>query len=391
MVTKKPTIVVGISAFYHDAAAAIVVDGIIVAAAHEERFTRIKHDPAFPKHALQYCLLEAKISLEDVDAVVFYDKPFLKLERLLETYLVYAPKGASSFISASIIWIKEKFFLKKLLKKNLQEFGVARIPQLLFTNHHLSHAASAFYPSPFTKATIVTLDGVGEWATTSVAVGDGSTITPLSEIHFPHSIGLLYSAFTYFLGFKVNSGEYKLMGLAPYGIPHSQAVEAYKKIILEHLVQINPDGSYALNQKYFNYATGTTMVEDDVWEKLFGMARKQPDDELLQMHCDLALAAQEVTESLVLGVIKYAHNLTNNHALCLAGGVALNCVANSKIRESGIFKHIWTQPAAGDAGGALGAALAASYMYFDIPRVVRDSDAMQGSYLGPHTATVKLR
>ncbi len=380
---SKSTSILGVSAYYHDSAATLVVDGTIVAAAQEERFTRIKQDARFPKNAIAYCLREAGLTLGDIDAVVFYDKPFLKLERLLETYLVFAPRGVSSFISAAIVWIREKFFLKKLIKTELSHIDPNVEPRLLFSNHHLSHAASAFFASPFSEATIVTLDGVGEWATTSVQQGNQRSITSIAEIHFPHSIGLLYSAFTYFLGFKVNSGEYKLMGLAPYGNSNSESVQNYKKIIYEHLVRQNDDGSFLLNQKYFNYATGTRMVSDRQWQKLFGMKRKEPDEQLLQHHCDLALAIQEVTESLVLGVIAYARKVTKSDNLCLAGGVALNCVANSKIQASGHFKNIWIQPASGDAGGALGCALAVAHMYFDLPRIMHMSDTLRGAYLGP--------
>ncbi len=383
MVKNEKKVVIGISAFYHDSAAAIVVDGVIIAAAHEERFTRIKHDPAFPRRALAYCLTEANLTLRDVSAVVFYDKPYLKFERLLETYLYYAPRGVRSFISAAIVWIKEKFFLRSLLEKELAEIDAAAVPSILFTTHHLAHAASAFYPSPYRTAAIVTLDGVGEWATTSISYGEGGHITSKKEIHFPHSIGLLYSAFTYYLGFKVNSGEYKLMGLAPYGNPESAAVTRYTNIIWDNLVVQHEDGSFALNQTYFNYATGSTMTNNVLWERIFGLRRKEPDEALTQAHCDLALAIQNVTETLVLGVIRYAQTTTGSENLCLAGGVALNCVANNVIRKAGIFKNIWVQPAAGDAGGALGAALAASYIYFDVPRIVETPDSMRGAYLGP--------
>lgn len=382
---QKQNIVLGISGFYHDSAAALVIDGEVVSAAHEERFTRIKHDERFPKHAILYCLDEAKISLDQVDAVVFYDKPFLKLERLLETYLAFAPRGVKSFISAAIVWIKEKFFLRSLLEKELKSLleSDTVLPPLLFTEHHLSHAASAFYPSPFTEAAIVTIDGVGEWATTSISVGEKDKIKTIKEIHFPHSIGLLYSAFTYFLGFKVNSGEYKLMGLAPYGRRGSKTVADYKALIYKHLLVVHPDGSFSMDQQYFDYATGDKMIREGKWESVFQMKTKSPDSDFNQAHCDLALAIQEVTEELVLKLLKHAKEVTGKKMVCMAGGVALNCVANAKIQKAKIFDDIWIQPAAGDAGGALGAAFAAAYMYFNVQRKIHKTDAMQGSYLGP--------
>lgn len=377
--------ILGISAFYHDSAAAIISDGVIIAAAHEERFTRKKHDDSFPRQAVIFCLEQSGLPLEQIDAVVFYDKPFLKFERLLETYYAFAPKGLRSFLKAMPVWVKEKLFLKDLLKKELQKIGTfdTKKTKLLFSEHHLSHAASAFYPSPFFEAAILTLDGVGEWATTSISHGKGKNISPLRELDFPHSLGLLYSAFTYYLGFKVNSGEYKLMGLAPYGNPEGAAVKKFKESIYTHLVDVKADGSLHLNQQYFNYAVGLTMTEDAKWKDLFGLDRRLSESELQQEHCDMALAIQQVTEEIVLKLAKTAAALTGSKNLCLAGGVALNCVSNAKILNSGLFEHIWIQPAAGDAGGALGSALAVYHLYYGEERVIKEPDAMQGSYLGP--------
>jgi carbamoyltransferase len=379
--------ILGISAFYHDSAAAYIEDGKIVAAAQEERFTRKKHDPAFPAHAVQYCLSEAGVQLSDLDAIVFYDKPLLKMERLLETYYAFSPKGLLSFLTAIPVWLKEKMFLKRMLYEELfaiQHFDKKKV-KLLFPEHHLSHAASAFYPSPYEDAAILTLDGVGEWATASIGHGKGNTLSILKELKFPHSLGLLYSAFTYFLGFKVNSGEYKLMGLAPYGRHGSKEVEQYKKLIREVLVDIKPDGSIWLNQDYFNYATGLRMVYDAKWEALFGFPTRESESNLEQKHCDLGLAIQEITEEVVILMAHEAKRLTGSKACVLAGGVALNCVANGKLKDAEIFEDIFIQPAAGDAGGALGAALAAHYIYFDQARSIDTSklDAMSGSYLGP--------
>jgi carbamoyltransferase len=378
--------ILGISAFYHDSAAAILVDGQIVAAAQEERFTRIKHDPSFPTKACEFCLAQAGISLDDLDAVVFYDKPFLKFERLLETYYTFSPKGLPSFIKGVPIWVKEKVFLKRLIRKELaelQQYDKKKL-KLLFPEHHLSHMASAFYPSPFEDAAIVTLDGVGEWATCSIAHGKRAGIETLKELKFPHSIGLLYSSFTYWLGFKVNSGEYKLMGLAPYGNPDSENVARFVDVIKSTLVDIEEDGSIWLNQAYFNYAAGLRMANDKKWEQLFGFPRKTGEDELKQVHCDLAFAIQAVTEEIVIKIAQEAKRLTGSKNLCLAGGVALNCVANGKLLRAGIFEHIFIQPAAGDAGGALGAALAAYHIYFEQARAVTtEADALSGSYLGP--------
>lgn len=379
--------ILGISAFYHDSAAAIISDGEIIAAAQEERFTRKKHDESFPVNAVQYCLKEAGIALDQIEAIVFYDKPLLKFERLLETYYGFAPKGVLSFITSIPVWIKDKLFLKKLIKDELKKVGDydAKKLKILFPEHHLSHAASAFYPSSFEEATILTIDGVGEWATASICKGSGNNITVLKELHFPHSIGLLYSAFTYFLGFKVNSGEYKLMGLAPYGKTNSKDVQRYIDIIKSQLIDIKDDGSVWLNQKYFSYATALRMVPDRKWEKLFGFPRRKSESPLEQHHCDLGLAIQLVTEELVIQLAKEAKRITGCENLCLAGGVALNCVANGKLQNENIFKNIFIQPAAGDAGGAIGAALAAYHIYYQQERKVNAElmDGMKGSYLGP--------
>ena len=375
----------GISAFYHDSAAALVVEGKVVAAAQEERFTRKKHDPGFPTQAIKYCLDEEGLSLDGLDAVVFYDKPFLKFERLLETYYAFAPKGLLSFATAMPVWIKEKIFLKKILfdeLKSIQKYDKRKL-KLLFPEHHLSHAASAFYPSPFEKAAIVTLDGVGEWATASICLGEKNSIKALKELHFPHSLGLLYSAFTYYLGFRVNSGEYKLMGLAPYGESGSQQVEAYIKTIKSELVEIMEDGSLWLNQKYFNYAAGLRMVKEKKWYSLFGFEKRDSEAEIEQHHSNLAYAIQQVTEEIILKMAREAKRLTNADFLCLAGGVALNCVANGKLIEEGLFKDIFIQPAAGDAGGAIGAALSAYHIAFGKQRSIESADSMQGAYLGP--------
>lgn len=377
--------ILGISALYHDSAAAIVEDGKVTAAAQEERFTRKKHDDGFPLEAVKFCLHWRGLSLDDLDAVVFYDKPFLKFERLIETYYNVSPKGWQSFIRAIPVWAKEKLFLKKLIRDELKKVGNydRNKLKLLFPEHHLSHAASAFYPSPFEDAAILTIDGVGEWATASICHGTGKDIKILKELRFPHSVGLLYSAFTYFLGFRVNSGEYKLMGLAPYGNPGSEAVERYKKIIREKLVTVYPDGSIWINQKYFTYAHGLRMIHDASWAELFGMAKRNPETDFEQKHCDLALAIQEVTEDIVLRMAREAQRLTGSRNLCLAGGVALNCVANGKIVREKIFEGVFIQPASGDAGGAPGAALAAAHIHFGQERIVKPGDDMDGSYLGP--------
>ncbi len=370
----------GLSALYHDSAAALVEDGRIVACAQEERFTRRKHDAAFPEKAVAYCLAEAGIGLDDVDFVVFYDKPFLKFERLLETYVAFAPKGFSSFKTAMPVWLKEKLFQKDLLTREIKRFapGFDWMNKLLFAEHHLSHAASAFFPSPFEDAAVLTMDGVGEWTTTSLAMGSGNRLEIHKELHFPHSLGLLYSAFTYYTGFKVNSGEYKLMGLAPYGEPK------YTKLILDNLVDLKEDGSFRLDQSYFDYCTGLTMTNQR-FSALFGQpVRKADKDQLTQFHMDIAASIQEVTEIIVSKLCHGIKKETGAKNLCLAGGVALNCVSNGKLLREGIFDNIWIQPAAGDAGGALGAALAGYHIHKGQPRTVTSGkDAMKGSYLGP--------
>lgn len=378
--------ILGISAFYHDSAAAVIYGGNIIAAAQEERFTRKKQDASFPTNAIHFCLTEAGWSIDELDTVVFYDKPLLKFERLLETYYGFAPKGIRSFITAIPVWLKEKMFIKRLIHQELakiEPYDKKKLT-LLFPEHHLSHAASAFYPSPFEEAAILTMDGVGEWATTSICKGSGNQIEMLRELKFPHSIGLLYSAFTYFLGFKVNSGEYKLMGLAPYGDPNSKEVAQFIQIIKTELIDLKEDGSLWLNQQYFNYATGLRMVKDKKWATLFGFTRRASESQLEQKHCNLAYAIQTITEEIVLKIAQEAKRLTGAKNLCLAGGVALNCVANGKLLAANIFENIFIQPAAGDAGGALGAALAANYLYFAESRIVDSSkDDMRGSYLGP--------
>ncbi len=370
--------VLGISCLYHDSAAAMVQDGTIVAAAQEERFTRKKHDARFPVNAINYCLKEGKAQLGDIDHVAFYDKPFLKFERLLETYLAFAPRGFESFRMALPVWLKEKLFQKALITKELQklypEFDWAN--KLLFAEHHQSHAASAFYPSPFQDAVVLTMDGVGEWATTSVGIGRGNDLQMVKEIHFPHSIGLLYSAFTYYTGFKVNSGEYKVMGLAPYGVPK------YKDKILSNVVDLKDDGSFRLDLSYFDYCTGLQMTSEK-FHQLFGGPPRKSDELLTQDHMDMAASIQAVCEEIVL---RLTRSLAKEHGvqnLCLAGGVALNCVANGKVLRDGAFKNLWIQPAAGDAGGALGAALSGYYHFKRQPRQVNPRDAMRGSYLGP--------
>ncbi len=376
--------ILGISAYYHDSAAALVVDGQIEAAVQEERFTRNKHDSSFPENAIQYCLEEAKLDLGDLDAIVFYEKPFLKFERLLETYYAFAPKGIMSFITAIPVWLKEKVFIKYIIKKHLKEIaGIDKLPVLHFCEHHLSHAASAFYPSGFDKAAILTVDGVGEWATASIGEGKGQQIEFIKELHFPHSIGLFYSAITYYLGFRVNSGEYKVMGLAPYGQIDSENAKKFMSALKEKVIHINDDGSIWLNQKYFSYATGLKMVNDHKWQKLLGLDKKKYEDPVDQIHCDLALVAQRITEEVMLKMAKHVKSLTGAENLCMAGGVALNCVANGKIKELGIFKNIFVQPAAGDAGGALGAALAVSHIYFEEDRIEGGKDIMKGALLGP--------
>ncbi len=378
--------ILGLSAFYHDSAAALVEDGTIIAAAQEERFTRKKHDARFPRHAVAYCLAEAGIGLGEVDHVAFYDKPFIKFERLLETYLAFAPRGFTSFRMALPVWIKEKLFQKKLLKDELKAYApdFDWEKRLLFTEHHQSHAASAFYPSPFEEAAVLTIDGVGEWATTSAGIGRGHRLEILKELHFPHSLGLLYSAFTYYTGFKVNSGEYKVMGLAPYGEPK------YAQLILDHLIDLKPDGTFRLNQHYFNYCTGLTMTNGR-FDELFGGPPRQPDEPVRQREMDLAASIQSVTDEIMLRLTRALARETGQKNLCLAGGVALNCVANGKILRDGAFERLWIQPAAGDAGGALGAALAAYHWFQQQPRQLNGAmDGMQGAYLGPAFAQAEI-
>ncbi len=379
--------ILGISAFYHDGAAALIEDGRVVAAAQEERFTRRKFDSRYPQNAIAYCLAEAGIGLGEVDRVAFYDKPFLKFERLLETYLAFAPHGFRSFRMAMPLWLKHKLFQKRKLSDKLKEMapGFDWQNRLLFSEHHLSHAASAFFPSPYEDAVILTMDGVGEWATTSAGVGHGNRITMLKEIHFPHSLGLLYSAFTYFTGFRVNSGEYKVMGLAPYGEPR------FAQTILDHLIDLKEDGSFRLNQEYFDYCTGLRMTNER-FAKLFGVPARTPEEWLEPVHMDLAASIQSVTEEAILRLTRSLAVETGARNLCLAGGVALNCVANGKVLRDGHFDNIWVQPAAGDAGGSLGAALAAYHLELDQPRhLSNELDGMSGSYLGPAFVDDEIR
>ncbi|MDC3145823.1 carbamoyltransferase [Candidatus Pelagibacter sp.] len=371
--------VLGISAFYHDSAASILIDGKIIAAAQEERFTRKKHDSSYPFNAVEFVLKFSNLTLKDIDYIVFYEKPFLKFERLLETYLAFAPKGFQSFSKAMPVWLRDKLFQKKMLMDELKRHDKTfkDREKLRFSEHHLSHAASAFYPSPFKNAIILTADGVGEWATTTVAIGNENNLEIKKEIHFPHSLGLLYSAFTYYTGFKVNSGEYKLMGLAPYGKP------IYKDKIYNHLVDVKDDGSFHLNQKYFNYATGLTMVNKEFCN-IFGRNERVPEkDQLEQFHMDIAASIQEVAEEIMIKLVKSLKEEYKVNNLCLAGGVALNCVANGKILKENLFESIWIQPAAGDAGGSLGAALSLWHIELKKNREINESDSMKGSYLGP--------
>ncbi len=381
------THILGISAFYHDSAAALVSDGNIIAAAQEERFTRKKHDAGFPENAIEYCLQEAGIGLSEVAYVVFYDKPLIKFERILETYLSYAPRGFQSFLAAMPIWLKEKLFLKTTLRRELSALsGLSKtdLPLLVFTQHHESHAASAFFPSPFEKAAVLCLDGVGEWATSSVWMGDGNSLTPKWEIDFPHSLGLLYSAFTYYAGFKVNSGEYKLMGLAPYGKPQ------FVDTILDNLIDLKQDGTFKLDMSYFNYATGLTMTNNKL-HALFGAAPRKPESEITQHEMDIARSIQEVTEEIVLRLVRTVRKELGVDYLCLAGGVALNCVANGRILREADYRDIWIQPAAGDAGGALGAALSIWHSYLGNPRTSNENgDKMQGAYLGQKFTNLEI-
>ncbi|WP_144391836.1 carbamoyltransferase family protein [Pleionea sediminis] len=391
--------ILGIAAYYHDSAAALIEGENIIAAAQEERFSRVKHDPAFPKKAIQFCLEQGQCKLEELDAVVFYDKPMLKFERLLETYLAHAPFGLRSFFRAMPVWLKEKLFLKSILKKELQALcsntkEPTKLPQLLFTQHHQAHAASAFYPSPFEEAAVLCLDGVGEWATTTIWHGKKNQLTPLMEINFPHSLGLLYSAFTYYCGFKVNSGEYKLMGLAPYGTPK------YVDTIYQHLISVKSDGSFQLNMKYFDYPVGSVMTSK-AFNSLFGGPPRQSESELTQKEMDLAASIQQVIEEVVLKIAAFAQQETGSQYLCLAGGVALNCVANGRLLREGPFQSIWVQPASGDAGGSIGAAMTAAYQYFNLQKTSAQSadkdklaapaDKMKGAYLGPEYSTSDIQ
>jgi carbamoyltransferase len=378
--------ILGISAYYHDSAAALIKAGQIVAAAQEERFSRKKHDARFPTQTILYCLESAGINLRDLDYIVFYEKPLLTFDRLLETYLAYAPQGISSFIQAMSVWLREKLYLKTVLKQELAQIANCKtkeLPLLLFGEHHQSHAASAFFPSPFEQAAVLCMDGVGEWATTSLWLGEGNQLSPQWQIDFPHSLGLLYSAFTYYTGFKVNSGEYKLMGLAPYGEPK------YVDLILDNLLDLKEDGTFRLNMKYFNYATGLTMTNGQ-FDRLFGAPPRRAESDLTQREMDIAASVQKVTEEVVLRLAHTAYRELGTDYLCLAGGVALNCVANGRLLREGKFKDIWIQPAAGDAGGAIGAALSAWYQYGNQPRIINGKDAMQGSYLGPNFSLTEI-
>lgn len=373
-------LILGISAFYHDSAACLVKDGVILAAAQEERFTRIKHDASFPTKAIDYCLSQARISPKDLNYVAFYDKPFLKFERLLETYLAFAPKGLKSFMEAMPVWLKQKLWLKDLLYRELPGYK----GEIIFPEHHLSHAASAFYPSPFQQAAILTVDGVGEWATTAFGAGEGNEINLLKEIHFPHSLGLLYSAFTYYTGFRVNSGEYKMMGLAPYGRPK------YVQTILDHLIEVKNDGSFRLNLKSFDYCTGLTMTNDK-FHRLFGAPPRPAESQPTQFYMDVARSIQDVTENVMLKMSNHVYQETKQKYLCLAGGVALNCVANGRILRDGKFKDLWIQPASGDAGGAVGAALLTWHQYLNKPRRSVKPDGMNGACLGPEFSDEEIK
>ncbi len=379
--------ILGISAYYHDSAAALICDGDILAAAQEERFSRRKHDARFPQHAVQYCLEAAGLRLQDVDYISFYEKPLITFERLLESYLAYAPRGLRSFVMAMTVWLQEKLYLKTILKKELAKLGDCHhrdLPPLLFGEHHQSHAASAFFPSPFPEAAVLCLDAVGEWATTSLWHGKGNQLVPQWELDFPHSLGMLYSAFTYYTGFKVNSGDYKLMGLAPYGEPK------YTQLILDNLLDLKEDGTFRLNMAYFNYATGLTMTNRK-FDALFGGPPRPRESAIRQQDMDIAASIQQVTEEIVLRLARTAQRDLDCNYLCLAGGVALNCVANGRVLREGPFRDLWIQPAAGDAGGALGAALATWYQYLDQPRQVAYPDAMQGAYLGPQFSNAEIR
>ncbi len=386
--------ILGISCYYHDSSASIIINNEIIACVQEERFTRVKHTPDFPINSIKYCLEETGLKINELDAIVFYDKPIVKFERLISTFYAVAPKGIIPFIKSIPIWLKEKLFIKKTILDNLNDIDSEiekKKIKLLFTEHHISHASSAFYPSNFNESAILTIDGVGEWCTASISYGENKKIKILKELHFPHSVGLLYSAFTYFLGFKVNSGEYKLMGLAPYGIENSEDTISFINKIKSHIVDIKDDGSIFLNQKYFKYTFGLKMIEENKFKELFGLNTRKEEDEITQKHANLALAIQIVTEEIIIKMVKETKRLTLSNNLCLAGGVALNCVANGKIEELKIFNNIYIQPASGDAGGSLGAALAINHMYFDKDRTYsKDYDLMKGSYLGPYFSNKEI-
>ena len=387
--------ILGISCFYHDSAASIIVGGKIIAAVQEERFTRKKHTPDFPYNSIKYCLEEAGLKINQLDAVVFYDKPIVKFERLISTFYSVSPRGLLPFLKSMPIWLKEKLFLKKLIFENLKEIEPSLKKtklKVLFTEHHLSHAASAFYPSNFQESAILTIDGVGEWSTASISKGNDKKIEILKELHFPNSVGLLYSAFTYFLGFRVNSGEYKLMGLAPYGIENSDETNLFISLIKKEIVKIKNDGSIHLNQKYFEYTYGLKMINEEKFKTLFGLKTRKEDEEITQTHCNLALAIQKITEEIVIKMATEAKNLTKSKNLCLSGGVALNCVANGKLEELNLFENIYIQPASGDAGGSLGSALAIYHMYFEMKRIYNhdEYDLMNGSYLGPYFSNKEI-
>ena len=380
--------ILGISCYFHDSSASIIVDNEIIACVQEERFTRIKHTQEFPENSIKYCLEETGLTLNELDAIVFYDKPLIKFERLITTFYHVAPKGLAQFLKSIPIWLKQKLFLRKTIIDNLKliDFKIDKKKlKLMFTEHHLSHAASSFYPSNFNESAILTIDGVGEWTTASICIGKNKNIKILKELHFPHSVGLLYSAFTYYLGFRVNSGEYKLMGLAPYGIEESSETKSFIEKIKSEIVDIKDDGSIFLNQNYFKYSYGLKMIKENKFNKLFGYNTRNENDEITQSHCNIALAIQKVTEEIVINMVKNAKKITNSKNLCMSGGVALNCVANGKIEELKLFDNIYIQPASGDAGGSLGSALAVNHMFFGNERVFsKGYDLMKGSYLGPH-------
>ena len=386
--------ILGISCYYHDSAAAIVIDSKIIAAAQEERFNRQKHTAKFPVNSIKFCLEETGLKIQELDAIVFYDKPIIKFERLISTFYAVSPKGLIPFLKSIPIWLKEKLFLKKLIYDNLKHIDPdlkRKEINLLFTEHHLSHAGSSFYPSNFKESAILTIDGVGEWSTASIGYGNDKKIKILKELHFPHSVGLLYSSFTYFLGFKVNSGEYKLMGLAPYGIADSKETLSFIKKIKSEIIEIKNDGSLFLNQKYFKYTYGLRMINERNFIKLFKISTRKEEEEITQKHCNLALAIQKITEEIVLKMAREAKRITKSENLCLSGGVALNCVANGKIEELNLFKNIYVQPASGDAGGSLGSALSVNHMYFDMDRIYsNDYDLMKGSLLGPYFSSKEI-